>query len=282
MVSESVTDDSRPQPHSLTRYFAGDRCLVESAGAPVSGYSIQRYDLRQTIQVMSGPRQYRVMPMWDLATDKEREQFKRASRQSVKRRPVDKRSAHELRIRFKYKKTGEQREIFGFPAHRWLTLRRDEHDDVPSEYADETSTEAWYLDADYLEERFPAFSRKLIKGGFLRATNRPTTTFIEHEGERPSGLCAWSRSSLRSCLRLADGQWQTHAIVCSERIVSLTEEDLPATKFEVPVGYRKLPSFPTRWSMLRTDLRNNLLRFGITLPQRGTRVPPSVKRPSEH
>ncbi|HEY0760224.1 MAG TPA: hypothetical protein VGD59_13310 [Acidisarcina sp.] len=278
-VSESIADESRPSISRLTRYFAGDRCRVESADA--AGYCIQRNDLRQTVQVMTGPRQYRVTPIWWLATAEERERFKRAGHRTLKNQPVGEGPSHELRIRLTYKATGEQQEMFGCPAYRWLTVRRDEHDDVAPEYSDETSTDEWYLDADYLEQRFPAFSRNTIRRAFAYATTRPTRTVVEHEGEKPTGLSAWSQSTARSYHQLPDGQWKTHINVSSSRILSLTEEDVPATMFEVPAGYSKLPTFPSRWSMLRLHLRNKFDRLRMTVPQHQRNAPRNSPGPPQ-
>lgn len=255
VVSESIHAPVRGETATIAHHlYASDRSRTELVHPVATGFEIERRDLRQKIQVFVDKREYRTIPLFDLATEEEKARFRHSGRRWRKRYANLRGSAHrEFKINFSYEATGKEQLMFGCVAHHWIMRRRDEHDRKYGENWTEAITEAWYLDSRAVAARYSGFSVDLVHHAFCYATSGDERAVIEHSGQRPSGLCAWSETKSLAHLVLPNGEVREQAENSSARIVSMTEESFPAGLFEPPKGYYKIPVYPNWLSMARLD-----------------------------
>ena len=254
VVSESIHAPVRGETATIAHHlYAGDRSRSELVHPVGTGYEIERRDSRQKIQVFVDKREYRTIPILSLATEEEKARFRRSGRHWRRRFDSLRGTApRECKITFSYEATGKERLMFGCAAHHWNIRRRDEHDRKYGENWTETITEAWYLDSQHVAARFPGFSAALVHHAFSYATSGERV-IIEHSGQKPSGLCAWSETKSLAHLVFPNGEVREHAENSSTRIVSMTEESFSACLFDPPKGFRKIAVYPNWLSMARQD-----------------------------
>jgi hypothetical protein len=215
--------------------------------------------LRQKFRVFASQKQYQVLPLLDLATAQEKADFRHSGRHWRKqffRETAD--SSRELKITFIYEPTGEEQPMFGCVARHWIVRRRDEHDQKFGETWTEAITGAWHLDTPQLSARFAGFSGELIHQAFCVAEGGDERAVITHSGERPSGVCAFSETKSLRHIELPDGNVRELAETSSMRIISIGEVSVPLSFFELPKGFRKIPVYPTRWTITRLNLSRPL------------------------
>jgi len=218
--------------------------------------------LRQKFRVFASQKKYQVLPLFDLATAQEKLDFQysgRHWRKQVIRETGD--ASRELKITFIYQPTGEEREMFGCVARHWIVRRRDEHDRKFGDNWTEAVTDAWYLDTPQLSARFSGFSGDLVHHAFCIAKVGDEREVINHSGERPSGVCALSETKSLRHIELPSGEVQEHRQTSSVRVISIGEISVPLSVFEPPKGFRKIPVYPSQFTMTRVNLSRRLKHF---------------------
>lgn len=241
--------------------FATDRSRSECVQPISDALEIERRDSRRRIRVLVAHRKYQVIPLFDLATEEEKARFLHSGRHWRKRYDNEKRVAsRELKISVVYQPTDEEPLMFGCIARRWTVRRRDEHDPLYGANWTEAITDAWYLDSRDVAARFKGFSADLVHHAFCYAKGGDEHAIIEHVGAQPSGLCAWSETKSFGCTALPDGEIRESTANSSCRIVSITEESFPASLFEPPTGFHKIPVYPNWFTRARLDFARVLKR----------------------
>jgi hypothetical protein len=221
--------------------------------------------LRQRFRVFVAQKKYQVIPLFDLATDQEKADFRYSGRhwrdwtKQLTRGSGDAR--RELTITVTYQPAPEERLMFGSLARHWIIRRRDEHDRKFGENWTEAITDAWYLDTGQLSARFAGFSGDLVHHGFCYATSGDERAVINHSGERPLGLCAASETKSVGYIELPSHEVREHTETSSVRVISIGEVSVPSSVFEPPRGFRKIPVYPSRFTMTRLNLSRGLKHF---------------------
>lgn len=259
----------RSSVDTMRAFYAGDRYRTDSGEGPETGCRIERRDLRQIIEVLGKQHRYRLLPLFEVATEEEKEQFARSGRAWQTRHATDtKHPRLEYPVDITYERTEEQKTFFDMTATRWTICRTEEFRDTsaqpmrPDRESKET-TDAWYLDAATVVARFPLYARKLLYQPRAMVVMNNQHPVVEHHGERPHGLCMLSESKAHGVVHLRGGETRESTHSRSTRIVELSEEELPLTLFEPPSGFREIPVYPSRWAMWRSDLRRFLQRRGF-------------------
>lgn len=260
ILTESVYPWAGATTSTITQQlFAGDRSRGESLDLLATGFEIERRDLRQRFRIFPAWKQYQVLPLFDLATAQEKADFQYSGRHW--RKPVIRETGNatrELKITFIYQSTGEERPMFGCVARHWIVRRRDERDRKFGENWTEAITDAWYFDSQQLTARFAGFSGDLVHHAFCTLTLGDERAVINHSSERPSGLCAWSETKSVRHIELPSGEVQEHRETSSVRVISIREVSVPLSVFEPPKGFRKIPVYPSRFTMTRLNLSRRL------------------------
>jgi hypothetical protein len=263
ILTESVYPWAGAETSTITQQlFAGDRSRGECLDPLATAFEIERRDLRQKFRVFTSQKKYQVLPLFDLATAQEKVDFQysgRHWRKQVIRQTGD--ASRELKITVTYQPTGEERPLFGCGARHWIVRRRDEHDRNFGENWTEAITDAWYLDTPQLSARFASFSGNLVHHAFCIAKVGDEREVINHSGERPSGVCAWSETKSLRHIELPGGEVQEHTETSSVRVISISEVSVPLSVFEPPKGFYKIPVYPSRLTMTRLNLNRRLKHF---------------------
>jgi hypothetical protein len=245
--------------HSL---YAGDGSRTERLDPPATVFEIERRDLRQRFRVFVSQREYQVAPLFDLATEQEMADFRHSGRYWHSRFSYPTRHASRaLKIVFTYQPTDEQRSMFGCIARQWIVRRRDEPDRRFGENWTEAITDAWYLDTRDVSARFSGFSGGLVHHAFCYATVGDERPVISHSGRRPSGLCVSSQTKHLRHIEFPSGEMRDDTENSSVHVMSIAEGSFPLSVFEPPKGFRKIPVYPTRFTMARLDLSRRLKRY---------------------
>ena len=245
--------------HSL---YAGDKSRTERFDPLATAFEMERRDLRQRFRVFASQRKYQVIPLFDLATEQEKADFRYSGRYWSKEVVCGTGDAtRELKITVIYQQTPEEQLMFGCVAHHWIVHRLEEHDRKFGENWTETITDAWYLDSRQVSARFSGFSGDLVHHAFCYAKGGDERAVIKHSGERPSGLCAWSETKSLRHIRLPSGNVQEHKQTSSVRVISISEVSVPLSAFGPPKGFRKIPVYPTRLTSMRLNLNRRLKHF---------------------
>jgi hypothetical protein len=263
ILTESIYQWSGKETSTITQQlFAGDRSRVESLDPGAQAFEIERRDLRQRFRVFASRREYQALPLFDLATTQEKADFRFSGRHWRSRviRETGEQN-RELKITFSYQATGEERSMFGCTARQWTVRRRDEHDRKFRENWTEAITNAWYLDSAQLSSRFAGFSGAFVHHAFCVAKSGDEREVISHSGERPSGVCALSETRSLQHIELPDGNVQELTQSTSMRVVSIGEVSAPLSFFDPPSGFRKIPVYPSWWTMTRLGLKRSLNHF---------------------
>lgn len=262
VIVESGQVEPDERKFRLLSLLASDRCRVETLLPEATGYSIERRDLQRHFQVFVTRRKYQEIPIWDLISPMDQADFlKRGEHWRKHYDTIQNSATREFHIRFTYEKTDDQAPMFGVTARRWRISRRDTHDEKYGENWTEAITDAWYLDSDEVKLRYPAFSEKLIHHAFSVATGGDERVIIEQAGERPAGLCALSETTTHSHIKGPSGKATDRKFVHVSKITTLAEETLPQALFEPPPGFKKIPLYPSRFTMARLELGRSLKRF---------------------
>jgi hypothetical protein len=266
VITESVHFPSTGKITTVIhRLYAGDRSRSESVQPLPTAFEIERRDLRQRIRVFVTQRKYQIIPLFDLATEQEKNRFLRSGRQWRKRYGTSgEKAARELNINFVYEATGEEQLMFGCTARRWIVRRRDEHDPGDGRNETEAATDAWYLDSREVAARYSGFSAELVHQAFCYVKGGDERAIIQHFGERPSGLCAYSETKSVMRAMLPNGQTHVREENSSLRIVSIAEESFPPSLFEPPAGFHEMPVYPSWLTIARVDLSRLLQRHSRT------------------
>ena len=245
---------------TITQYlYAGDRSRTASLDLLETGFEIERRDLRQRFRVFASEKKYQTIPLLDLATEQEKTEFRYSGRHWRKRVICQTQEAsRELKISVIYEPTGEEQPMFGCVARRWIVRRRDEHDRKFGENWTEAITDAWYLDTRQLSARFAGFSGDLVHHAFCYAKSGDEREVISHSGERPSGLCASSETKSLQHSELPGGEVREYRETSSVQIINIVEVSVPLTVFELPKGFRKIPVYPSRFTVARLNLSRQL------------------------
>ena len=263
MVTETFQDiPARPGFSSVT-LFAGDRSRPGLENPAGNAYDIQRRDLRKTLRVFVKQRRYQEIPIFELLSADERAAFVRSGRHWNARHAIQARPASgNFRILIHYEQTLMEGELFGCRAQKWLITHREERTQQNSTNVAERITEAWYLDVDQTIRRYPGFSPKLIRQGLCYLTVNGEAPILERSGEPPQGLCVHSITRTTSRLQLPTGEVREQLHVQSFNTLSLIEESFSDSIFEPPPGFRKMPVFPSRFTMARLDALRNFKLLG--------------------
>jgi hypothetical protein len=238
--------------------FATDRSRI-GAPIPTARYRVERRDLRQQFDIDPQRRSYRILPIWSLLSEKEQEQFIHSGRHWRKIVQAPEPSVlREVRILHTYTPTGESKSAFGCTATRWTIVRRDQRDPTYGKNRNESITDAWYLDADELEDRYPGFSPKLVHRCMVSLSSSDERVVHETEGKPPRGLCVYSETRQHSYLRRPDGELREHTAITVSNITAMTSELFESSFFDLPAGFRRQPVYPSRFALLRSDLKRSL------------------------
>ena len=139
-------------------------------------------------------------------------------------------SAETVHIDISSKDTGERRVMFGRQAHRWITTMRQsmEYPNRPPVKTQETTTEAWYVDAPY---KLPQTSAVL----YAYANGLEPKLKTTRDGPQPHGVPVWQKT----------GNFITE-------VVEFSEAPLDPKLFEPPAGFRRtirpIPGQSLSWS----------------------------------
>jgi hypothetical protein len=266
LVTETVQNNPAHPRLSRVTLFAGDRSRLGINDSTTTAYDIQRLDLRKTFRVFVKQRRYQEIPIFDLLSAEERAAFARSGRHWNARRAVRERPASgNFRILIHYEKTPNDEEMFGCRAYKWLITSREERTQANTTNITERITEAWYLDVNQTIKRYPGFSPRLIRQGLCYLTVNGELPIIEKRGKPPHGLCVQSTTKTTSRLELPSGEIREQLHVQSFNTLSLIEEKFSESIFEPPPGFRKMPVYPSRFTMARLNAMRNftLLRARI-------------------
>ena len=259
VLTESVYPWAGVVTSRITQHhYAGDKSRSETLDPKTTGFQIERRDLRKRLRVLPAWKKYQVIPLFDLATEKEKADFLCSGRHWRNRTKQSLREAgdprRELKITFTYQPTTEDKLMFGCVARRWIVRRRDDRDQKFGEKSTEAITDAWYIDNCELSTRFAGFSGELIHQGFCYATCSGERAVVHHTGERPSGLCVSSQTKSLLHSELPSGDVQESTEMSSVRVLSIAEVSVPSSVFEPPKGFREMPVYPSRFAMTRLNL----------------------------
>lgn len=243
--------------------YAGDRSRTETIEPAGRAFEIERRGRRQKFRVYPSRRQYQVISLFDLATEKEKGDFLHSGRHWRKAVASNTTApTRELRITFTYRPTGRVQRMFGCTAREWIITRRDQHDERTfAENWSKESIEAWYFDSAELAFHFPGFSDEFVQNAFCYAKSGDEREVIEHSGERPTGLCALRETKTLRHLKFPRGEVREETSSSSMRVISITQEDLPLSLFEVPKGFCEMPVYPSRFTMARLNWGRTLNRI---------------------
>lgn len=262
VVTERNSSASPSHTSASVSFFATDRSRIESQGSEVAGYTIERRDLATQYRIDCRLRQYRALPIWDLLSEREKERFLRSGRHWRERfAPEPPPDAPEYRIQFVYERSGEEKNLFGCTAHRWITRRRDCRDPVHGTSSGETISDGWYLDTEEFQARYPGFSDHLIHHAVTLAKSRNERVVFEHQGEKPRGICAESLSTTRSYTTRPNGETVEHVHTQQTRIASITPELFTPALFDPPRHFRQIPIYPGRFSITMYRIRGILSKM---------------------
>jgi hypothetical protein len=223
-----------------------------------TGFEIERRDLRKRFRVLTSEKRYYVLPLFDLATAQEKADFQNSGKAVIKETGD---ASREVKITFTYQPTGEERPMFGCMARHWIVRRRDECDRGYGETWTEAITDAWYLDTRQLAAHFAGFSGDFVHHAFLTCTLGNEHVVINHSGERPTGLCVLSETKSLHHTAGPDREGQEYTETSSVRVISIREVSVPLSAFEPPKGFRKIPVYPTRFTMTPVNLSRRLKHF---------------------
>jgi hypothetical protein len=263
ILTESVYPWAGVVTSTITQYlYAGDKSRSERLDPRTTGFQIERRDLRKRLRVLAARKKYQVIPLFDLATEQEKADFlcsgkhwRNWTKQSLREAGDPRR---ELKITVTYQPSTEEQLMFGCVARRWIVRRRDEHDQKFGENWTEAITDAWYMDSRELSSRFAGFSGELIHQAFCYGICSDECAVVHHSGERPSGLCASSQTKSLRHIQLPSGDVQEHTDMSSVRVLSIAEVSVPSSVFEPPKGFRPMPVYPSRFTMMRLNLDRGL------------------------
>lgn len=262
IVTETESGDGERPKSVLNSQYAGDRSRIGTAGQ-LASYQIERRDLAQRFRIDPQRRQYRVLPILDLLPEKEKERFLRSGRAWQKRfAPEPGPDAREIRVQYRYEQTKDQKSIFGCKARRWITTCRSERRVAHGNIWDESIVDAWYVDSEQLEERYPGYSRRLVHRTHVTVKSSNERVVFDHLGESPQGLCVSSHTVQRHHAELPDGTVRERSSTYLTQVVSITKELLSESEFELPAGFRKMPLYPSRFAIMRVDLVRSVKRLG--------------------
>lgn len=266
IITESICSTGISTRTIAQSLYAGDRSRTECLEPVGRAFEIQRRDLRQKFRVFPSSRQYQAIPLFDLATEKEKADFLDSGRHWRKRIATDTPAPpREVRISFSYRPTGRVQPLFGCRAREWTITRRDEPGDRKfGENWTQAISDAWYIDFAEVAAHFPGFNGELVHHAFSYAKTREERVVIEHSGERPSGLCG---SLETKTLRHTpfNGEMREDLDISSRRIISIREEEFPSSMFEVPQGFRDMPVYPSRFTIARLNCGRVLTRLWQSL-----------------
>ncbi len=270
MITETLQNNPAHPPLSRVTLFGGDRSRPGINDSTTTAYDILRLDLRKTFRVFVKQRRYQEIPIFDLLSAQERAAFERSGRHWRARRAVpEPHASGNFRLLIHYEKAPNEEELFGCRAYKWLITNRDERTQAHTRNFTERITEAWYLDVDQTINRYPGFSPRLIRQGLCYLTVNGDLPVIEKRGEPPQGLCVQSTTRTTSRLELPSGEIREQLHVQSFKTLSLTEERFSESIFEPPTGFRRMPVYPSRFTMARLDAMRNFTRLrariGLTL-----------------
>jgi hypothetical protein len=262
VVAETYLAHSEDQRAVTISSFASDRSRIESGS---SAYTIERRDLRKQFRVDAQQRRYQTIPIFGLISEEEQERFVRSGkhwRKSVQPpKPPESAVTRALHIRHTCEQTGREKKIFECTAHHWIVTRRDERDPQHGENWTETVSEGWYLNSEEVRDRYPGFSEQLVHRAMIVATNNGERVIKENIGEQPRGLCAYSEIRTRSYFKHPSGEAHERTSAHVSRISGVTTELFDASIFEPPVGFRKMPVYPSRLTLARHDFNKTLARL---------------------
>jgi hypothetical protein len=243
--------------------YAGDRKRSECIQAPAAAIEIERRDLRQRIRIFAAEHKFQRIPLFDVATDKEKAKFLRSGRHWRKRyQSAEESASRTVNISFDYAQTGDEQLLFGCTARHWIIRRRDEHAVDPGQNQTETITKAWYLDSAEAAARYTGFSAELVHPAFCYAKAGNERVVISHTGQRPSGLCVYSETKSVMRVSFPDGETQERTDTASVRVVDIAQEDFASSSFELPKGFREMSVYPRRLTMARLKLHRLFQRRG--------------------
>ncbi len=265
ILRESIHPWAGEQVSRVVQYlFASDRSRTECFDFSPRTIEIERRDLRRRFRVFPSNKNYNVMPIVALATEQEMADLRHAGRhwRGQRKHVVGEVQVKnlELKINISYQATGEEQEMFGCVARRWIVRRRDERDQRFGENWSEEVTDAWFFDSAELEARFAGFSGDLLHHGLscFTSAERPV---INYSGERPSGLCAASETKSLAHAKLSDGEIRERSPISSARVISISEVSVPSSVFEPPRGFREIPLYPTPFSIVRSNVSRAVKTF---------------------
>jgi hypothetical protein len=263
MVTETLQDTpTRPRLSAVT-LFAGDRSRPGLEDSARNAYDIERRDLRKTLRVFVKQRRYQEIPIFDLLSAQERAAFIRSGRHWNARREARERPASgNSRILIRYEQVPTDEMMFGCTAYKWLITHREEKTQANSVNFTERVTDAWYLDVDQAIRRYPGFSPRLTRRGLCYLTVNGEAPIIETSGEPPQGLCVQSTTRATSRLQLPTGEIREQLHVQSFNTLSLIEERFSESIFEPPPGFRRMPVYPSWFTMARLDAMRNFKLLG--------------------
>lgn len=263
ILTESVYPWANSVKSTIAQYlYAGDRSRTECLDPVTTGFEIERRDLRRRFRVFVAQKEYQVIPLFDLATDREKANFRYSGRHwrdwtSESRGPVN--ANRKLTVTVNYEPAPDERLMFGFRARHWIIRRRDEHDRRFGENWTEAVTDAWYFDSGRLSARLAGFSGDLVRHGFCYATSGDEHAVINHSGERPLGICAASETnSVRHIQLPSHEEVRDYTETSSTRVIAIGEVSVPLSFFEPPRRFRKIPVYPSRFTMARLNLSHRL------------------------
>lgn len=265
IVSETEAGNGNAPGSVLVSRFAGDRSRIGAAAA-TAAYQIERRDLARRFRIDPLRRRYQVIPILELLSEKEKDEVMRSGcawRERVAPEPGP--DAQELRIRFQYDKTGEEKSLFGCTARRWITTCLSTRDSVRGNIWDESIADEWYLDSEELERNYPGYSSRLVHRGFVTLKSSRERLVVDHSGERPRGFCVSSLTVQRHHAELPDGTVRDRSSSFANRVVTITREVFSESEFEPPAGFRQIPLYPGRWAIMRSDLTRSFRRLAWKL-----------------
>jgi hypothetical protein len=256
IVTEHRTEhspDSFPPPHHSrhTQMFLNGRERRESEqGRTVV---IVQPDLRREVWLDTQTHTFTVRPIFELATTEEKERWRKQGAHYTRQHfPNEKKTTYN--IFFHTERMEETRQLFGYPARRYVTHRTDVYPPITGK-GQKSVTDGWYLDFTHPAMPEPLRSRRMAV--VCVGDERPV---IQRSGEKQySGMPVNIVTTTRQTYSIPQGQ-KEHTSKQTVEIVSLVEVALDQVLFEVPKDFRERPVFPSRWNGWAQQFQNVLRR----------------------
>lgn len=159
--------------------------------------------------------------------------------------------------------TGEREQIFGRTARHMMITQKYIPLAGSAEIAQESVTDAWYIDLDTqlsCDFKFPPGTRAHSFG----ATSKSEVPEFVDSGESPKGFSVAQTTRITSSLKSPDGSTQQHTSQSEMSVVDFVNGPLDPALFEIPAGFKLVDNVelnppqqvPSAWERLKARWSN--------------------------